>query len=246
MSANVSEETLRRHLRSHNTSVLAASGISLGIAVVGWAVLYGLAYWTTMFVAVITQGADAEPPTSFHWVFLSCAGILLVAALLDGWLFPDERAVDARPPVEHLTDVLLFIPRLSIAFWGNLTALVSLSDSCRQQAAALLDRLKTEGKFPLQELPFQIPDDKARARIITALSVAQLIDTRKSDGLTWLSLSSNAPDEFRGHALGFESGPDPMNDMPSANPRQPRNLLPGPRTGSDEMDANEDWPNRNP
>jgi hypothetical protein len=246
MNASVSEEALRRLLRSHNTSVLAASGISLGIAILGWAVLYGLAYWITMFAAVITHGADAEPPASFQWVFLSCAGMLLVAALLDAWLFPDERAVDARPPVEHLTDILLFIPRLSIAFWGNLTALVSLSDSCRQQAAALLDRLRADGQIPLQELPFQIPDEKARARIITALSVAQLIDTRKSEGLTWLFLSSNAPDEFRSHALGLESDADPMKDMPSANPRQRRNLLPGPRTGSDAMGASEDWPERNP
>ena len=208
--------------------------MALVFSAIGWAVLYGAAYWVTMFWIVVVHGTDAQPPASFHWVFLACAGVLLVAATVDRWLFPYERAVDERPPVEHFLDVLLFIPRFTLMVWGNLSALVSLKRSDWEHAAALLDRLRIEGKVPLQQLPAQVPDETTRARILEALRVTQLIDLRKADNLTWLYLSPLAPEEFHRRAPDGESRQDDMAEMRRANMSERKNLPDKPAHDAEE------------
>ena len=225
VNATATEIALRKHLRSHNRSVLAASGVVLVFSAVGWAVLYGAAYWVAMIAITIRHGGDGAPPATFHWVFLACAAVLLVAATVDAWLFPHERAVDERPPFEQFTDIVLFVPRFTLLFWNNLSALVSLTRRERRHAAELLDRLKVEGKVPLQQLPAQVPDERSRARIMEALTVTQLIDVRMAGSLTLLYLSSLAPAEFHRRALQKEPPGDDMAGMRRANLPERRNLL---------------------
>lgn len=225
MNATATENVLRKHLRSHNCSVLAASVMTLLFSAIGWAVLYGAAYWVIMFGSTVVHGTDGAPSANFHRVFLACAAVLLVAATIDGWLFPHERAVDERPPVEQFTDIVLFVPRFTLLFWSNLSALVSLQRRDWRDAADLLDRLKIEGKVPLQQLPAQVPDARSRARILEALCVTQLIDVRRSGSLTLLYLSSLAPEEFHRRTLGEESPRDDIAGMRRASLQERRKLL---------------------
>lgn len=225
VNAPATEHALRRHLRSHNRSVLAASAMTLLFSAIGWAVLYGAAYWIAMFWITVVNNGDGGPPTEFHWVFLACAAVLLVAATIDGWLFPHERAVDERPKIEHVMDIVLFVPRFTLLFWSNLSALVSLQREEWQDAADLLDRLKAEGKVPLQQLPAQIPNERSRARILETLSVTQLIDVRRAGHLTLLYLSSLAPEEFHRRARDEKSPRDELAGVKQASLRERRKLL---------------------
>ena len=235
VNAAATEHALRKHLRSHNWSVLATSGMTLLFSAIGWAVLYGAAYWVMMFAFTVLHNGEGSPPTAFHWVFLACAAMLLVAATVDGWLFPNERAVDERPPIAQFTDVVLFVPRFTLLFWSNLSALVSLHGSEWRNAAGLLDRLKAEGSVPLQQLPAQVPDERSRARIMEALTVSQLIDVRMAGSLTLLYLSSLAPEAFHRRAIEGESPRDDIAGMRRANLPERRKLLgePGRDAGGD-------------
>lgn len=205
------EEALRRHLRSHRWSVFAASGMALAFSVIGWMLLYGAAYWMAIFSIVVFRGMEGQPPASFHWAFMACAGVLMVTATADRILFPHERAVDERPRLEHLLDVLLFIPRLTLVVCENLSALATLKGAEWGHGAGLLDGIRVEGKVSLQELPSQIPDARSRARIVLALRLTQLIESKRADGLTWLYLSPLAPEEF--HPRLFGGGPE--HDFPA-------------------------------
>ena len=199
--------------------------MTLLFSAIGWAIPYGAAYWLAMFGLTVVNNGDGGPPAAFHWVFLACAAVLLVAATIDGWLFPHERAVDERPRIEHMMDIVLFVPRFTLLFWSNLSALVSLQRNEWRDAADLLDRLKAEGKVPLQQLPAQIPDERSRTRILETLSVTQLIDVRRAGNLTLLYLSSLAPEEFHQRARAAESRHDELAGMKQASLRERRKLL---------------------
>ena len=234
VNSPATENALRRHLRSHNRSVLAASAMTLLFSAIGWAVLYGAAYWVTMFGLTVVNNGDNGPPAAFHWVFLACAAVLLLAATIDGWLFPQERAVDERPPSEHVMDIVLFVPRFTLLFWSNLSALVSLRRDEWRDAAELIDRLVAEGKVPLQQLPAQIPDEASRGRILETLSVTQIIDVRRAGNLTLVYLSSLAPDEFHRRARIEEPPRDELAGMKQASLRECRKLLADSSNDADE------------
>src|SRR5439155_8857987 len=72
--ATVTENALRAHLRSHNASVLAGSGIAVMLAAIGWAVFYGAAYWITMFMLAVAQHGVGQMSTRCDDVFLITAG----------------------------------------------------------------------------------------------------------------------------------------------------------------------------
>ncbi|MEO6789237.1 MAG: hypothetical protein ABI318_24190, partial [Chthoniobacteraceae bacterium] len=151
------EKALRAHLRSHNGGVLAASGMALIFSAIGWAVLYGVSYWVTMIALTVFRNGDAARPAEFNAVFLGTAAVLLLAARVDQWFFPSERAVDERPPAEHFADLIFFVPRFTMSCWQNLGALARLKDEELPDAARLLDNLRTGGRVSLQELPAQFP-----------------------------------------------------------------------------------------
>ena len=173
------EKALRAHLRSHNQSVLAASGMALVFSAIGWAVLYGASYWLTMFWLTIMNQGEAMMPAAFHAVFFGTAAVLMLAARIDQYFFPSERAVDERPPVEHLADLLFFVPRFTMSCWQNLGALAWLPRCELPDAARLMDALRLGGRVSLQELPTMFPDARRLGRTLDALLVAGLVDQRR-------------------------------------------------------------------
>ena len=220
------EKALRAHLRSHNGSVLAASGMALAFSTIGWAVLYGASYWFTMIALAIAHDGEAGRPAEFNAVFFGTAAVLLLAARVDQFFFPDDRAVDERPPVEHFADVLFFVPRFTMSCWQNLGARARLPDAELPEAARLLDRLKNEGRVSLQELPAIFPDERALRRMLEALLAMGLIDQRREQNMTWLYLSALAPDVFRVGAGTLPAPDDPLAGVPQVKIRRRVRLLP--------------------
>src|SRR5437868_4710337 len=75
------EKALRAHLRSHNGSVLAASGMALLLSAIGWAVLYGASYWLTAEPRVSLQKLPAIFPN--ERTLRQVLDALLVTGLVD-------------------------------------------------------------------------------------------------------------------------------------------------------------------
>lgn len=198
---------LRAHLRAHNLSVVGASLFSLLLAAILWTGLYMLSYWMLVFGRTVSHPDATELPANFLSGFAILAGTLLLIAWVDRKIFPNDRALDSRPAIEHLADIILLLPRLTLAVWENLTAWVSLSRHEFQSAAALLDRLRGSRQVAIQELPLEIPDEAMRWRILYGLQVAQLVDARRKGGVVWLYLSGLAPDVFRGPLDGAARQP---------------------------------------
>ena len=225
VSPTSTEQALRAHLRSHNRGVLAASGVALVFSCIAWAMLYGVSYWMTMMALTIARNGDTAMPGEFSAVFFGTAAVLLLAARMDQWLFPNERAVDERPPVEHFADVIFFVPRFTMSCWQNLGALARLTEAELPDAARLLDALKLEGRVSLQELPAICSNDRARHRMLEALLVAGLIDLRREEDITWLHLGALAPDVFRSGKTSLPSPEDPLAGVPQVKIRSRVPLL---------------------
>jgi hypothetical protein len=219
------EKALRAHVRSHNGGVLAASGIALIFSAIGWAVLYGGSYWLTMFALAIASDGETRVPAVFQAVFFGTAAVLMLAARLDQFFFPNERAVDERPPMEHLADLLFFVPRFTMSCWQNLGALAWLSREDLPDAARLMDHVKIARRVSLQELPAIFPDARRMRRTIEALLVSGLIDQRREKNLTWLHLSALAPDVFRDGPANLPAPDDPLAGVPHARTRRRVKLL---------------------
>ncbi len=214
MSLPSTEQALRAHLRSHNGTVLMASGVAAIFSVIGWGVLYGVSYWVTlMFIAVGSSG-DGRVPQVFTMVFFGSATVLMLAARVDQWIFPNDRMPDERPPVEHFADVLFFVPRFTMSCWQNLGALAHLGRRDMADAVLLLDQLKAVRRVSLQELPAMFPDGLRRQRMLEALLVTGLVDQRREDTQFWLHIGALAPDSFRIAPGALPAPEDPLAGVP--------------------------------
>ncbi len=175
--------------------------MALIFSAIGLGVLYGGLYWVTMFLQTTLHGGDAVVPNVFHSAFgVSALGLILVA-IVDAYLNPHERQVDDRPTIEHIGDILLFLPRLTLAMLQNFKVWPRISSAELPTAAKLMDRLRVKN-VPLQTLPLDIPNKRTRARVLVALQVANLAEVRTEDETLVLHLHALAPDIFRASLPG--------------------------------------------
>ena len=225
MSPTSTEQALRAHLRSHNGTVLIASGVAAIFSAIGWAVLYGVSYWVTLMFIAVGNNGDGRVPQVFTMVFVGSATVLMLAARLDQWFFPSDRMPDERPPVEHFADILFFVPRFTMSCWQNLGALAHLGRREMPDAALLLDHLKAERRVSLQQLPAMFPHDRRRRRMLEALLVTGLVDQRRQDSLIWLHVGALAPDTFRIRPCTLPAAEDPLAGVPQVKIRRRVPLL---------------------
>ena len=214
VSPLTTEQALRAHLRSHNGAVLMASGVAAIFSAIGWAVLYGASYWVTMMFIAVRNSGEGGVPQVFTIVFFGTATVLMLAARVDQWLFPNDRMPDERPPVEHFADILFFVPRFTMSCWQNLGAFAHLGRREMPDAVRLMDHLKAERRVSLQELPAMFPDERRRRRMLEALLVTGLLDQRREDNLTWLHVGALAPEFFRIRSGMLPSPSDPLAGVP--------------------------------
>lgn len=230
-------QILQARLRSHNGSVVAASGATLVLVTISWAIFYIVAYWLVMFVLTVAKAGEAKLPGSFDWVCAWIAGVLLVIAAIDMWLFPTERAIDERPALSTITDVVLFVPRLTLTILLNFTAWARLPSGLRRDAAVVIDRLRTDGKIALSILPLDLPDERSRGRILHVLQLLQITEIRLEKEELWLRFHPLAPSELRGPSLA-EHAHDDVSRMRSAAVFKHKNALPSPKRQLPGHDGN--------
>jgi hypothetical protein len=230
-------QLLQARLRSHNFSVIAASGATLILITLSWALLYIVAYWMVMFALTVVKAGGATLPASFDLVFAGAAGVLIVAAAIDMWFFPTDRALDERPALATLTDVLLFIPRLTLTVLVNFAAWARLSSHLRADAADLIERVRAQRKLALSTLPLQLPSERARDRIIRTLLILQVMELRMERGELWLRLSPLAPAAMRDPSLTDHADGD-VSRMRSAAVFKHKNALPSPKRQLPGHDGN--------
>jgi hypothetical protein len=231
-------EILQARLRSHNRAVLAASGATFLLVAISWAILYVAAYWLVMFVLTVAKAGDAQLPAAFHQVCAAAVAVLLVCSALDLWLFPSERALDDRPALSTVADVILFVPRLTLTIGLNFAAWARLSPKLRYDAADLIERLRVERRLALSTLPLDLPNDRERDRIIHALLLLQIAEIRYERGELWLRLSPLAPAGLRGPSLA-EHAHDDVSRMRSAAVFKNKYALPSPKRQLPGHDRND-------
>ena len=185
---------LRVHFREHNKSVIFASGATLLFAVIGWAFVYGAAYWFTVAFLSVKEGLHFNGTENFNRNFLSCVAVLYVATLVDRWVFRySPEAVDRRPFSETLLDIALFLPRMTLSVFENFMVWTHLSQRQMTLAVRLAEIIRERGRYALHEMPVLIPTEKDREKILFAMRAAQVLDVRPSDGIVWLYIGSLAP-----------------------------------------------------
>lgn len=189
---------LRREIAGHNRRAALLALLAAVAAALLWAALYFVAHWLTLLFLTAARGVDTQVPSAFPDVFAIAAAALLAFAWMDRRLHPDDRPRDKRSPGEIALDVVLAIPRLTLAVWTTLSAWQRLGISELAQAAAFVARLVQERRIRLQSVPLEIPRERARERILYALQILQVIDVRREDGELWVTLNPLRPAALAG------------------------------------------------
>lgn len=165
---------LRYLLRSHNRSIVLASLIAAILSTVGWAVLYGLAYWIVMLIVTVKSAGNAALPASFNPIFLGISIVLMALTWLDTWLFPEDKPADERPTIETVADIAYFLPRVTLSVLQNFGAYARLRRCDLPAAESLFTRLLNFERIPLHSLPLSIPDERSRDHILRAFLSAEI------------------------------------------------------------------------
>jgi hypothetical protein len=177
---------LQAHLVDHNRRVILLAPLTVFVATALWYVLYAILYWLTLLALSTTRGIEARPPAALPTLFIYSGALLVFFTWIASRLSPDEMPRDRKTIPEVVADLLLAIPRATLAVWGNLSAYQRLTELELEYAADLLSLLATEKRLPLHELPREIPDRTMRSRIVLALQLVRLLDIRRIRGVAFL------------------------------------------------------------
>jgi len=182
------EALVRAAVARHNRRVAAVCTVTLSAAIVAWCFAYEIFTWLSLLLASVAQGLDAKMPRHLPVIAIYIGGALFLIALALRAFPRDERAVDRRSWMAVLSDVVLALPRLTIAAWTNLTAWQRLSKGEFEHATHLIDHLREQPVLPVAQLLVIIPDKPVCRRIVLALQLAQLVELKRRQGVTALAL----------------------------------------------------------
>jgi hypothetical protein len=174
---------LRAHLRRHNRRVLGITLLTLSVTVVLWVVLYGAVWWFFLLGSAATRPLDYHPR---EWPVMRNFAIGAVMLCVIAWMVrrmrPNEAPADHKSVWEHAMDVLLALPRLTLALMGTGLAAARLREPELEYAWDILQRLREQGKpVPVAELPIGHGDERMRERVLMALQVSDVIEIRPGD-----------------------------------------------------------------
>jgi hypothetical protein len=178
-------ERLQEHLRRHNRSVLGLTLLTAGAAIACWTILYCLVWWLFILGGTVLSLEGFNPSARiFFRCFLASALLLCLGAWISRKLRPNQAPRDHKGAGEHLMDLLLAVPRITLAIFGTGAAAARLTDAELESAWHLLRRMdRAGGPLPVQLVPVEIPDAAMREKIIMALQFSGLIEMRAtSDG----------------------------------------------------------------
>lgn len=169
------EAALREIFGQHNRHVLGLAVATLLFAAGCWLAIYIGVFWLCLLALTAMKGAEAAVPASFGWAFAGGAAVICVWVGIARWREPDERPRDDKQFWEIAADLLLAVPRSTVAIWETLHALIFLRPAQIQVAAGLMNRLHVTGSLPVHALPLELPDSAGRDRILVALQLVELI-----------------------------------------------------------------------
>jgi hypothetical protein len=192
---------LGKIIARHNRHVVFLAASILFVAAIGWAVIYGGLYWLALLVLTIGRGLDARPPHAFTATFFLCAGATCIGIWFARRGRPEPRPKDAKSPVELAADVLLAVPRMTLAIGGTLSAYQHLNRRELALGWDLLCRLKATRSLPLHSVPIELPIPETRRRILDALQLAGLIEFQQRSGESVLVLCNGDNATFRSSGI---------------------------------------------
>lgn len=203
-------DALRVHFVQHNRRVALFAAVTLVGSALMWAALYFVAQWLTLlFVTVVSEGT-APLPRGVSAIFATVAVSLLAYAWVDRRLRPDDRPRDSKPVSEILADLVLAIPRATIAAWSTFTARQCLTEPELALAAGFLARLAQLGRIALPAAGYDLPDAVTREKILLALQITGVIDVLPGKTETSILLSAQRP-----ASLGLAASNAPSADTAS-------------------------------
>jgi len=184
---------LRAHFADHNFRVALLTLFTLVAAIALWFLLHAVLGWLSLLAVTTVKGTEARMPAFVEPVFWCGAAALLAAAWIDRRFRPDDRARDHKSAVEIAWEILLAIPRVTLAIGGTLSNWQSLSVHEIKTAAELLQQLMGNHRLPLHSLPLEIPNDKLRLKVLFALQITQVIEIRRENRELWIALNPLRP-----------------------------------------------------
>jgi hypothetical protein len=188
---------LRRHFARHNFGVLTLALGTCCAAVALWLIVYGVCCWLLVLALTSIDRGELGIPRGFSLVFAVAALCAIFYAWIDRRLTPSEHPRDDKRSGEVIADILLALPRMTLAISGTLSAWQRLSDSDLAQAATFLHRLAEATRLPMSRVRLEIPDPAAATRILFALQITQIIDARREGHEFWLKLNPLRPAALR-------------------------------------------------
>ncbi|SRR5581483_7976976 len=191
--ADKSLQLLRAHFVRHNVQVLAFALVTAIAALAFWAAIYFMLYWLLLLALTVASPMNARVPPNFAHVFFASALVLCALCWLAHRLSPNEMPRDKKSPREVALDILLAVPRMTMAVWGNLRALQFLNQHELRLAHRLLQAIAREHRLQLHSVPVEIPDESERVKILFALQITGLIEMQKRNNeLTLILRDKNA------------------------------------------------------
>jgi len=177
-------ERLREHLHRHNRTVLGLTLLTAGAAILLWMTLFCVIWWLFLFFGSALSSGDFNPRGGpFLRAFAATAVLLCVAAWISRRLRPDQAPRDHKGAGEHFMDLLLAVPRVTLAIFGTGGAAARLNGVELEGAWLLLRRMAaTDSPLPMQMLPVELPDAAMREKVVIALQLAGLIEMRSTSG----------------------------------------------------------------
>jgi len=175
-------ERLQEHLRRHNRSVLGLTLLTAGAAIALWTIVYCIVWWLFLLGGTVFSWETFAPSAGiFFRCFLATAVLLCIGAWVSRRLRPNQAPRDHKGLGEHLMDLLLAVPRITLAIFGTGAAAAHLTDAELAGAWHLLRRMDRAGSpLPVQLVPVEIPDAAMREKIIMTLQFSGLIEMRPS------------------------------------------------------------------
>ena len=189
---------LRRRFAEHNRLVVLSALLALVVIAGVWFLLFAVLYWLSFLFQSVVHGMDARPPASLPVIFIYSAGLLVLIAWLARKRFANEMPKDEKKSWEIAVEFLLAIPRATLAVWGNFSAWQQLDAREFELAIDLIERLVSERRIPLQQVPLDIPNPEDRMKILLALQLIEVLQITHIERVAWLSLpGADGPIEHR-------------------------------------------------
>jgi hypothetical protein len=186
-------EALRARLERHNRRAVALAALTFVVSATLWLLAYLFLYWLTLLALTAVRGIEARPPKNSAAYFFYGAMLLTVLAYWMRRRSPDEMPRDEKSYSEHVSDIILSLPRATLAIWGNLSARQRLSRDELEVAAHLLERMQNEGPLPLHRVPLEIPEPEVRRKVLLTLKLLGLVEVSRRKETLWLTLLTDMP-----------------------------------------------------